>query len=235
MPGVTSARRRVVPDERTVGLSWLLQATSQGSLEASWRDLMALLQSAPLTYSHVADGVRHDAPADLVSVSEVSGRDFTAGRQLRFSALLALPGVYLRDTTFQTLDVPAGSSTHTVLAGSAPIIDAMVRWGPGPMAGPPYSLVDTTTGTGISSDFHLEFAGWSLTVAVGEMRSWTSSVTSEAVWHVTNNNRNQNIDYPGPGPLQLWPVVRESGGNLIREVRLQASHPCTIRYRRSWL
>lgn len=231
--GVLSPRRRMVADERPVGLTWLLRATSQGGLEATWHDLMGLLQTPSLTYGHVAGGVTTVADAELVSVSDVSGDDFLVGTHLRFSAVLALPGVFLRDPSWSTLAVPAGASTHTVLAGSAPITDAVVRWGPGPIAGPPYSLTDTTTGTGVSLDF-VAADGYYLYLDTALLAAWVTSLTGEWAPGV-HPRRSQHVDYPGPGPLQLWPVLRQSGDDLIREVKLQASHPCTIRYRKAYL
>lgn len=205
-------------------------AQSAAALETLNDDLAALGGSQGLTVRRAAAGTTREASARLVSMDWDTTIDW--GIWSGVTLVLELPNVFFRDTTFQTLDVPAGPSTHTVLAGSAPIIDAVVRW-EWATAPQPKSLVDVTTGTGVSVDPAIS-SGTYVYIDAGALQAWRAN--GSAQWdRPAGSWEDSRLDYPGPGPLQLWPAVRESGGNLIREVRLQASHPCTIRYRRSWL
>ena len=90
----------------TVRLEWLLQATSQASLEDAWHDLVGLLHAPDLTYEHVADDVVTSAVAELESVSEPG--DFLVATHMTMTALLVLPGVFLRGPESATATLAEG-------------------------------------------------------------------------------------------------------------------------------
>lgn len=179
--------------------------------------LTALLASPAVKLRRTIGGVTVEAEARLVSL-DFPAELFRFGRWATVTAVLELPGVFWRDTTVTELSLPAGSSTLTELAGTAPIADAVVQWA---SASGTASVTDSSTRTSISVR-----ASGAATVDVGRMQAWASTS-----WTRSGSSLNAAIDYAGPGPLQLWP----SQDKTSRAVKVNSTHACKIRARRAWL
>lgn len=246
----TMRRQWALPvyDEATARLTWTLTprpGQPAEDLYAVHDQLVSLLAHPALTYEHVVDGVVRSAGAELETVSEPA--DHVAGRSMRVSATLALADPFLRG---QDADwtLAAGQNTSTLLAGTGPVADALVRFGPGTVDP---SVVDAISGTGVSwagtvpsgQYLYLDPAGW---------RAWTSSSTT--AWAgPAQASATAAMDFPGPGRLQLWPAVTLDHGlypsallypssalfpeveGIVRDVVVTASDPCVIRGRTAWL
>ncbi len=201
--------------------------TTGENLDLLVADLSALLASPSLMARRTAEGRVEEAAARLVSIAydEV----FKAGVFASVTVVLALPGVFWRDQSTSDVALAAGSSNVSALAGSGPITDAVLRWGPGSSGAVLKSLTDVTTGTGVSVDY-APASGEYLYVRLPDLRAW--STTSSTAWTPSGTNRSSLVDHPGPGPLQLWPVLPSAGA---RQLPVTASHAVTIRARRAWL
>jgi hypothetical protein len=197
------------------------------NLDTLSADLSALLASPSLTVRRTGEGRVEEAPARLVSIAwdDVFREGVFAG----VTVVLALPEVFWRDQSTSDVALAAGSSNVSALAGSGPITDAVLRWGPGSSGAVLKSLTDVTTGTGVSVNY-APTAGEYVYVRLPDLRAWSS--TSSTAWTPSGTNRSSLVDHPGPGPLQLWPTLPASGA---RQLPVTASHAVTIRARRAWL
>lgn len=203
--------------------------TTGENLDLLMADLAALLAAPSLTLRRTAEGRVEEAAARLVSITPEE--TFKEGVFASVVAVLALPGVFFRDQATTDVAVAAGSSVNVAgLAGSGPIVDAILRWGPGAMAGAvTKALTDVATGTGVTIDY-APAASEYLYLRLPDLRAW--STTSSTAWAPAGTNRTALADHPGPGPLQLWPTLPASGA---RQLLVTASHAVTIRARRAWL
>jgi hypothetical protein len=198
------------------------------NLDTLSADLAALLASPSLTVRRTGEGRVEEAPARLVSIAwdDVFREGVFAG----VTVVLALPEVFWRDQSTSDVALAAGSSNVSALAGSGPIVDAILRWGPGTMAGAvTKALTDVATGTGVTIDY-APAASEYLYLRLPDLRAW--STTSSTAWAPAGTNRTALADHPGPGPLQLWPTLPAAGA---RQLLVTASHAVTIRARRAWL
>lgn len=236
-PLVVARRHGSVPrgelpvyEEATAHLAWELSGTSQVGLEAAYDELMGVLTLPGLVYEHVVDGRVLSAPAAGVSISEPTS--FVPGASMDVSAAVALTDPFLRDATPSIFGpVPVGGHVVEGLAGTAPIADAVVRF-TGPFA--QVSIVDQATGSGLT---------WTGTASSGQYLYLDAATlvarrsTSASAWESGGTDVSGGLDYPAPGPLQLWPVSGEtSPGVLRRQVQVQTSGgPCAIRGKRAWL
>lgn len=183
-------------------------------------DQMAALVSLPsVTIARVTEAGRTTATAHMVSHEwEPDGwRDKTyATTTITFD----LPGVFWRDPSPVTIEVPVGASTPTELGGTAPITDAIVQW---PAQAGQLTLTDETTGTSIVIDSD---GSTPATVDLGSLRAWGA-----ATWTPSGASLDARLSYAPAGLLQVWPVQTADS----RAPRLRASHACTVRARRAWL
>ncbi len=218
----------VVFDEPQLSIVLVPNTITGGeNLDLLVADLSALLASPSLTVRRTAEGRVEEAPARLVSIAydEVFREGVFAG----VTVVLALPGVFWRDQSTSDVAVAAGSSNVTALAGSGPITDAVLRWGPGSSGATLKSLTDTITGTGVSINYAPP-SGEYVFLRLPDLRAW--STTTSTAWTPTGTNRTALVDHPGPGPLQLWPILPSAGA---RHLPVTASHAVTVRARRAWL
>ena len=179
--------------------------------------LTALFASPDVKLRRQIGTVTVEAEARLVSLDFPAER-FRFGRWASVTVVLELPGAFWRDLDATEVSLPAGQSTITELAGTAPITDAVVQW---ESATGTASVTDAGTRTSISVR-----ASGAATVDVGLMQAWAS-----ASWERSGSSLNAAIDYAGPGPLQLWPIQ----GKTSRVVKVSCTHACKIRARRAWL
>lgn len=99
---------------------------------------------------------------------------------------------------------------HHLAGSTAPITDPIIRI-TGPCTNP--TITDPTTGTGIS---------WTGTVAASTYlylhpdRLTARTSASDTAWLSGGTNVSSGIDYPAPGPLQLWPMVDSFTSRTIR-------------------
>lgn len=164
-------------------------------------------------------GVTFDATAALAEVSPSAGKYFDGG----YSPVLGLIPAWTGTVNASESTLSTGSETSTVftadlvntaihhLAGStAPITDPIIRI-TGPCTNP--TITDPTTGTGIS---------WTGTVAASTYlylhpdRLTARTSASDTAWLSGGTNVSSGIDYPAPGPLQLWPMVDSFTSRTIR-------------------
>lgn len=137
------------------------------------------------------------------------------------------PGAYWTGVPHASTSVWDGSTSHVPtptastsatldsLAGStAPITDAVLR-----LAGPLTSAVvtDAVTGTGLSWSGATIAAGTYLYLDAATLRAWSS--TSGGQWTPGGTDRTAGLDYPGAGPLQLWPAAQD-GDPADRQVHV---------------
>lgn len=242
-----------VHDETTERLVWLLTPRAGRPAEDLYvvhDELLGVLSRPGLVLEHVVAGEVRSVPVWLEQVSEPS--EHVAGMVMRVQAVLALGDPFLRSAVTEW-SVPAGSSSSDVLAGTAPVSDAVVRFGPG-VVDP--SLVDASTGTGVSWAGVVPVGRWLFLDALS-WRAWTSS--SSSAWDGPGRAVvTAAMDFPGAGRLQLWPVATttsagalypstgllpssslypSAGGGVVagRSISVVASAPCVIRGGAAWL
>lgn len=228
--GSRASGRAPVFDEPTVTLEWLVRGTSQTELEAAWSGLAGLLATGQV-YQHEADSVTTAAPMVLVSISEPG--DFAVERLMRMTAIVALPGVFLRGQGYiTTATLAAGAHDLTDWGCSAPIPDPVIRF-TGPVA--TVSVTDTTYGEGVSwagavGDIP---AGTYLYLAPASWQAWSSS--SATAWEPTGTNRTKGMSHPAVGRLQLQPRTVLSDPVSRKSTVTVTGGSCVIRARGAWL
>lgn len=193
----------VVFDEPTVRLRVFVESPTAAAFEVAVAALMArLARPGDITLTRIAGGVETAAIARLVGVSEPV---YYPDRAADHTITLAIPGVFFRDpapisTAALAAQANVVAAPLTALAGgSGPISDAVVR-----VAGPctQVSVSDPASGTGLS---------WSGALAAGsylylDAASLSARIsTSASAWDSGGTVVTGGLDYPGAGPLQLWP------------------------------
>lgn len=222
-----------VYDSATVNLSFVLDATSQYELASRYRDLFGVFSQPSLVYQEVIfDGPAtevHEAPAVLVSMGEPS--DFLPGRYVSVSMILSLLDPFLRDVAGSTTGIlAAGTHPLSLFAGTAPITDVVVRFGPS-VSDP--AVTDVASGTGLTWRGAVT-SGTYVYADPSTMRAWRS--TSASQWtQGSATSVSGSLDYPGPGRLQVWPTTTITGGVLSRVPTVLTTGPTMIRGRRAWL
>lgn len=196
--GSLPTARPPVFEEPTVTLE-LLCLGAMASLEAAVNEAQALLSAPGLVLGRSSGGVVTSAPAALVSISP---GDFFADRAARVTAMLAVPGVFLRGASADSASavVPATVALPALAAGTAPVGDAVLR-----VKGP-FSALDATdpvSGTGISWSGAALNATTYLYIDLATLTARTS--TSSAAWETGGADVSGGLSYPAAGPLQIWP------------------------------
>jgi hypothetical protein len=197
--------------ETLITLTIETTAGSQAAVEAAIAKLNALLSGPSIVITRVAGGFSASGPARLVSISP--GRHAPSVWQ-EMTAVLAIPaGMLSGPPSAGTPLAFSANLTNALLphlqGSSAPITDAIVRL-KGPHAGA-FSITDVATGTGLSqSPVSLSDSQY-LYMDAGRLRSWFSANAS--AWAGGGTDASATLDYPGPGPLQLWPVVEPAVGD----------------------
>lgn len=239
--GSRSAGRAPVYGETTVSLSWWVEGGTQTALEDAYAGLVGLLMQPGLVYQHEADGLVTEAAAELVSISEPG--EFLVGTHVTLTALLALPGVFLRGTTYVTTNL-LSPGTHDLRnwSGSAPIPDPVIRF-TGPMdvlGGAQMEVYDTAYGEGVEWMGPAITSSQYLYVDPARFRAWIA--TNTGAWDQPSGTTDVTrfLSYPPQGRLQLHPrTVMPAPGTtdpVIREVRVTTTgRPCVIRAKGSWL
>jgi hypothetical protein len=179
----------------TLELAPRVQSGDDDELEALDSELLGLLASPTLLLRRTVGSSVHEADAVLESATP-SADTFRFGHTSRWSVSLAIPGVFLRGLTAQTVTASGFDW------GTAPVADAVARFAPGTVD--PF-IRDETSKTGVSwagtvpSDRYLF-------IDSATLRAWTS--TSATAWDwVSSADVSSMVDYPAPSPLQLWPSV----------------------------
>lgn len=219
--------------EPSVSLDWLLTSTPTAGLDEVYADLVSVLSRPGLLYGHRYDDVVTEAPAELVSISEPS--DHLASRHMKVSAILALPGVFLRSQSYATSPVLAeGTHDLTTWGGTAPISDAIVRFNGGALD---VSVVDAAYGEGVSWNGSAPIgSGTYLYLDPGQWRAWSS--TSGSQWTPGGTDRSRWLDRPAAGRLQLWPLPSvDAAGQVtrVRTVTVTGGISCVIRAKGAFL
>lgn len=197
--------------EALITLTIEATAGSQAAVEAAIAKLNALLSGPSIVITRVAGGFSASGPARLVSISP--GRHAPSVWQ-EMTAVLAIPaGMLSGPPSAGTPLAFSANLTNALLphlqGSSAPITDAIVRL-KGPHTGA-FSITDVATGTGLSqSPVSLSDSQY-LYMDAGRLRSWFSANAS--AWAGGGTDASATLDYPGPGPLQLWPVVEPAVGD----------------------
>ena len=197
--------------ETLITLTIETTAGSQATVEAAIAKLNALLSGPSIVITRVAGGFSASGPARLVSISP--GRHAPSVWQ-EMTAVLAIPaGMLSEPPSAGTPLAFSANLTNALLphlqGSSAPITDAIVRL-KGPHTGA-FSITDVATGTGLSqSPVSLSDSQY-LYMDAGRLRSWFSANAS--AWAGGGTDASATLDYPGPGPLQLWPVVEPAVGD----------------------
>ena len=212
VPGVHGAQHseRVTFDPPSIAMEWELVAPSWSDLDQEHAVLAGLLArpgDVELT-RRVLDvvGVATDqhASARLKSIAEIKGS--TASPLILVTALLELPSVFWRGAVVTSAPIAATTDTSAVVpslnGSTAPVVDAVLR-----VTGPAASIDvrDPATGTGLSWTGTLT-AGQYLYLDAAQLRAWTT--TSASAWAATESDVSTGLDYPAPGPLELWPTNR---------------------------
>lgn len=209
VPGIHGATPGggVVFDAGLLTMEWELIASSWDGLDVEYATLLALLGQpggVEITRRAIDDTVAHDttAIARLKSISEPHAD--AASPLTTVTVVLDLPDVFWRGTIATSPQAPASGDTVTEvtsLAGSsAPVVDAVVR-----VSGPATALqiLDVASGTGLSWSGALP-EGEYLYLDAATLRAWRSTSWSE--WAPGAADESLGLDYPGPGPLEIWPL-----------------------------
>ena len=218
----------LVLDEPTVELVLQPLGSSQVEIEDLDQSLMRLISKDRLVLRRTSGGRTAEAEARLVSLTPDL---FVYPTLARYLLTLALPGVFFRDPApILSLAIAAQANVAaaplTALAGgSGPISDAVVR-----VVGPctQVSVSDPASGTGLS---------WSGSLAAGsylylDAASLSARIsTSAAAWDSGGTVVTGGLDYPGAGPLQLWPQPAIS----VTGVGRAATTTVMVRARRAFL
>lgn len=173
------------------------------ALEDLTNELLGILTAPTLTLTRISGGIQASARARLVSLTP---GEYFAGRLARYTAVLAVPGVFFRGPEGDSVPVALTSTPKVVdlanLTGSTgPIADAVVR-----VAGPLTSVTvgDDSTGTGLS---------WTGSLPVGqylylhaEQAVARRSASSTAWGPEDGTDVSGGLDYPVAGRLALQPV-----------------------------
>lgn len=186
-------------------------AASQSALESMVAKLMLLVTQPNTVVTRISGNLTTSAPAEFISSND---KDFLVGRTDTLIMLMAIPGVFWRQPA--SVGTPLAFSANLTGAllphlqgSSAPITDAIIRL-KGPHTGA-FSITDVATGTGLSqSPVSLSDSQY-LYMDAGRLRSWFSA--SASAWAGGGTDASATLDYPGPGPLQLWPVVEPAVGD----------------------
>lgn len=192
----------VVFDEPTLALEWELVASTWDGLEEE-RVQLSLLLARPgdLQVVRTVAPASGSARARLVSIGEATAE--AASPMLVVPAVLALPDVFFRGALVTTVayPVPSAGAAIVALGGSAPIADAKVR-----VTGPATSvtITDVTSTTGLSWTGALP-AGQYLYLDAATLTARLSA--SSTAWDSGGTDVSAGLDYPAPGPLQLWPQM----------------------------
>lgn len=197
--------------EALITLSIQSTAGSQAAVEAAVAKLTALLAQPVLTVTRIAGGYETSGAARLASISP--GRH-TPNAWQELTAVLAIPaGMLAEPPAVGTPMVFSANLTNALLphlqGSSAPITDAIVRL-KGPHSGI-FTLTDAATGTGLSQAATSLTGSQYLYLDAARLRSWVSA--SDSQWTPGGTDVSQHLDYPGAGPLQLWPVVEPAVGD----------------------
>lgn len=170
-------------------------------LEAAANELTALLTAPGLTLGRYSGGLVTSAAAEFVSLSP---GQFVPDVGAFFTALLAVPGVFMRRavaTSAPATVVSAGTevTVATLARSTGPITDAVLRF-----TGPATSVavVDDGYGTGLSWTGNLP-AGQYLYLDARALTAWIS--TSATDWAAAGTVVTSGLDYPPPGVLQIQP------------------------------
>lgn len=212
----------------------LQAADSPTTLEQTANVVTALLAQPSLTVTRVSGGITATTAARLESVSQ-SG--FLWGRSCIFTAVLALPGVFLREApqVSAPLSLAGGIDTLAVahLAGSsAPIGDAVARF-TGPLTNASVWCTNSATGLWWAG---LLPAGQYLYLSAS-LRAWRSASASQ--WTSGGTDVSAGVSYPPGGPLQLCPRVTSLAGSVVEvgasAVGFAATTAAVLRAGRSFL
>lgn len=172
-------------------------------LESAANELTGLLTAPGLILGRYSGGLVTSAAAEFVTMSP---GQFVPDVGAFFTALLAVPGVFMRrpiaDTAPATIVTGGTIVTLATLAGSTgPITDAVLRF-----TGPATSVkaVDDGYGTGLS---------WTGVLPAGQYlfldaRTLTARISALATdWAAGGTNVTSGLDYPPPGVLQIQPRI----------------------------
>lgn len=174
-------------------------------LEAATNELYGIVTTPGLVLGRYSGGLETSAPAEFVSISP---GQFTPDVGAFFTVLLAVPGVFMRGASADSVPVVVTSGatvTIATLAGStAPVPDATLR-----LEGPATSVaaVDPVNGTGLS---------WTGVLSAGEYlfldaQGLTARISSTATdWTAGGTDETSGLDYPPAGPLQIQPRMEGS-------------------------
>jgi hypothetical protein len=212
--GVVVTGKPPVFEEPTVTLELLCEG-AQPDLEALTNELLGILAQPALTLGRYSGGLVTAAPAQFVSLSP---GEFVPDVGAFFTVALAVPGVFLRGASADTAPVvvtDGDTVTLATLAGSTgPVPDAVLRVRGGATS---VQLVDAVTGTGLS------WAGLALAstdyLFLHAATLTARRSTNPAAWATGGAVVTGQLDYPGPGPLQLWPAM-EGTDPADRRVKL---------------
>jgi hypothetical protein len=186
-------------------------AASQSALESMVAKLMLLVTQPNTVVTRISGNLTTSASAEFVSSND---KDFLVGRTDTLIMLMAIPGVFWRQpASVGTALAFSANLTGALLphlqGSSAPITDAVVRL-KGPHTGA-VSITDAATGTGLSQAATALTGSQYLYLDAARLRSWVSA--SDVQWTPAGTDVSQHLDYPGAGPLQLWPVVEPAVGD----------------------
>lgn len=185
---------------------------SQSDLQAAVDKALALwVAPAHILGRRMAGGSEVFAAAEPESISHDG---FVTGRADTMTLGFAIPGVSFRAPADAGTPLAFSANLTNALlphlqGSSAPITDAVVRL-KGPHTGA-VSITDAATGTGLSQSPVSLSSSQYLYMDAGRLRSWFSANAS--AWAGGGTDASANLDYPGPGPLQLWPVVEPAVGD----------------------
>lgn len=202
-------------DEPTMTISVRVEGT-QHQLEAAVNLLAGQFAQPALILTRSSGGITASAEAELVSAD--LDQDFTPGRLVTPTAVLAIPGVFFVESD-QVHGLPlAGQHAIDGLAGSSAPCSGVLR-----LAGPAsaVSIVDHNSGTGVSWSGELSAGGF-LFVRPRDLRAWLSADAEQ--WTPGGTDVSGGVDYPARGPLQLWPKVDGSVlASIVTEGTSEAS------------
>ena len=181
-------------------MEFICRASTQAELEARKRELVGLLSAPGLTLGRSSGGVTTAAPARFLSMSP--GR-FIADTWAAFSAVLDIPGVFLRGPSVDSAPevVTPGETVNLpgLATGNAPVGDAVLRFtGPATFV----SAVDVVSQTGISWTGALA-AGAYLFLHADRLTARVSALAAD--WATGGTNVSGGVSYPVGGRLQIWP------------------------------